>query len=89
MKITIETKKATRRQQAKIAQEKQIVEAVMRNMKAEIEANPELLETVYVDDFTVGLEIQSRINDLMAMSKEADAMAGGWRGKLAYKFSRK
>lgn len=89
MKITIETKKSARRRQAKVEQEKQIIEAVMRNMKAEIEANPELLETVYSDEFIVGLEIQRRFNDLIAMSKEADQMAGGVIGKLAYKFSKK
>lgn len=89
MKITIETKKYTRRRQAKVEQEKQIIEAVMRNMKAEIEANPELLETVYSDEFIVGLEIQRRFNDLVAMSKEADQMAGGVIGKLAYKFSKR
>lgn len=89
MKITIETKKYTRRRQAKVEQEKQIIEAVIRNMKAEIEANPELLETVYSDEFIVGLEIQRRFNDLVAMSKEADQMAGGVIGKLAYKFSKR
>ena len=89
MKITIETKKSSRRNQAKLDMEKQIIEAVMRNMKAEIEANPELLETTYSDEFVVGLEIQRRYNDLIAMSREADKMSGGWRGKLAYKFSKK
>ena len=89
MKITIETKKSSRRNAARIAQERQLAEAVLRNFKAEIDSNPELLETVYTDDMSIGIELQSRMEDLFQMEQEADSMAGGWRGKLAYKLSKK
>lgn len=81
-------KKTSKRQKARAEFERRIVEAAVRNFQAEIAANPELME-LYADEFTLGLELQNRINDLMMMSKEADAMSGGWRGKLAYKLSKK
>ena len=89
MKIIIETKKSNRKFQEKLAKQQQIASLVVRNFEAEINANPELLETVYSDEFSVASELKRRMEDLMSMEKEADAMAGGWRGKLAYKFSRK
>ena len=89
MKITIETSRSSRRNAARIARERQLAETVLRNFKAEVDADPELLETVYADEMAIGLELQARMEDLLEMEKEANAMAGGFRGKLAYKFSKK
>ena len=89
MKIIIETNKMSRKKHTQFVKEQTILRNVVHNLQTEIENNPELLETVYTDEFTVGVEIQKRFQDLLSMEKEADAMSGGWRGKLAYKFSKR
>lgn len=89
MRITIETKKSARKLQEKLEKQQLIAAAVVRNFEAEINANPELLETLYTDEFSVAFELKRRMEDLMLMEKEADKMSGGLFGKIAYKFSRK
>ena len=75
MKIIIETNKMSRKKQAQFIKEQTILRNVVHNLQVEIENNPELLETVYTDEFTVGEEIQKRFQDLIAMEQEADAMS--------------
>lgn len=89
MKIIIETNRSNNRAAKKQAEYQRIASLVLQNFEQEINNNPELLETVYATDMAVAMELQSRMEDLLAMSGEADKMAGGWRGKLAYKFSKR
>jgi hypothetical protein len=62
---------------------------VLSNIKSEIDANPELLESVYCCEEDVAFEIEERVNGLLEMEKQAEKMRGGWIGDLRYKLAKK
>jgi hypothetical protein len=62
---------------------------VIANLKKEIEANPELIGTLYKDEGDIAFEVAFRVEEMLFIEKQADQMRGGWLGDLKYRLSRR
>ena len=60
---------------------------VMSNIKREIQADPELLESVYCCEEDVAFEIEERVNEMLEIEAQANKMRGGWVEQLKYKLA--
>ncbi len=83
------TRTATRKQKATEARKQEYTRMVVKNFQKEVEANPELLGTVYHSEQEVAFEIIDRVEALMEMDKAAEEMRGGWIGDLKYKLAKR
>lgn len=83
------TRTATRKQKAEALRKQEYTRLVVKNFQKEVEANPELLGTVYHSEEEVAFEIIDRVEGLMEIEKAAEKMRGGWLGDIRYKLARK
>lgn len=60
---------------------------IVSNIRQEVEANPELMETKYATEHDVANEVASRMSDLEAMENMANTLRGNWLDRMAYKMS--
>lgn len=63
----------------------QYLNLVHDQIHAEIEANPDLLGTKYIQEEDVYQDAINRVNDLLAMEAEADKMRGNFLDRLNYR----
>lgn len=87
IKIEI-THKNSRRVKAE-SRKREYALKVMENFKRELEANPELIGTVYQNEGDVAFELAFRVEEMVAIEEQADEMRGGWLGELKYKLAKK
>lgn len=64
------------------------MKVVTEQVYSEVENNPELIGTVYLQEADITREVYKRVEDLLHMEVEADKMAGGYWGGLKYKLYR-
>lgn len=80
MEIVIHTKDRKTVQKAQ-----HYLNIVQEQIYSEIESNPNLLGTKYFQEEDVYKDAITRVNDLLAMEREADKMRGNFLDRLNYK----
>lgn len=69
----------------KVANAQKYLNLVHEQIHSEIEANPELLGTKYIEEQDVYEDAINRVNDLLAMEREANKMRGNFFDRLNYR----
>lgn len=64
------------------------MKVVTEQVYSEVENNPNLIGTVYLQEEDITREVYRRVEDLLRMEAEADKMSGGYWGGLRYKLYR-
>lgn len=72
--------------QREAVRKSQMAFIIVDNIRKEIEANPELIES-YSSEVEVANEVMRRMKDLEDMERMADTLRGNWREQLKYKLT--
>ena len=84
MKINLDFNRKMSQREA--VRKSQMAFLIVDNIRKEIEANPDLIES-YSSEVEVANEVMRRMKDLEDMERMANTLRGNWREQLRYKLN--